>query len=179
MNPALLQELTSALIRDYDFKERKGWLQSGKCPDCSKKELFANSSSPWTLRCGRENKCGWIGSSKELYPEIFEGFNKRYKPTQENPNATADAYLMYQRGFDIDRIKGWYEQGNFWRQNADKGTATVRFWLDEKHTVHMERLVEEVTITEEGGEKKKRKAHFQWLAPRALVAASNTGDQGR
>lgn len=160
MIPAILQELKNSLIRDYGFKERKAWLQEGQCPVCSKRELFANADSPWSIRCGRENKCGWVGLSKELYPDIFEGFNKRYKPTEKNPNATADAYLMYQRGFNISRIKGWYEQGNFWHANADKGTATVRFWLDEGRTIHMERFVEEVTLTEESGEKKKRRAHF-------------------
>jgi len=162
MNPSILHDLTCYLIADYQFKEKGQWLQQGVCPSCGKKELFTKAESPWVIRCGRENHCAWEGHAKELYPDLFEGFNKRYKPTQKKPNATADAYMQYARGFDLKLIKGWYEQGKFWHPDGDKGTATVRFWLDEAKTIHMERLIEEVTLTDsETGEKKKRKAHFK------------------
>lgn len=183
MNPDTLNEVKRRLIADYGLKERGEWLQSGRCPSCDKKELFTRTENPWTIRCGRENNCGWEGRAKELYPEVFEGFNKRYKPTTANPNATADAYLQLQRGFELARIKGWYEQGKFWHPDAinDKGTATVRFYVDEARTVYMERFVEEVTLIDpETGEKEKRKAHFKgshrgrWWQPPGMVI--NEGD---
>ncbi|MEJ1390105.1 MAG: toprim domain-containing protein [Candidatus Sedimenticola sp. (ex Thyasira tokunagai)] len=162
MNPSTQHEVTQLLIRDYGFKQRGKWLQAGTCPSCSKKELFTNTENPWTIRCGRENNCAYEESIKTLYPEIFEGFNKRHKPTETNPNATADAYMQMQRGFDLTKIKGWYDQGSFFHADADKGTATVRFWLDDRRTIHMERFVEQVTITDpDTGERTKRKAHFK------------------
>ncbi len=92
------------------------------------------------------------GHTKELYPDDFTNFNQRFIATQESQNATADAYLKYARGFDLARIKGWYRQGKFWHQKANKGTATVRFDIDPAHDIYMERLVEEVLITEDSGE---------------------------
>ena len=82
--------------------------------------------------------------------------------------------------FDISKIKGWYEQGNFWHPDANQGTATVRFNLDEQKTIYMERFVEQVTITDkESGEKVKRKANFKgshrglWWQPPGMVINEN------
>jgi hypothetical protein len=176
MDQSIAEQIIDRLKDDYSFKkENAGWLQNGKCPSCDKHELFTNKTSPWVVRCGRENKCGTELYTKELYPEIFEGFNKRYKATEADPNATARAYLRQARGFDSTLIKGWYEQGKFWHPDADKGTATVRFYLDAEKTIYMERFVEEVTITDpDTGEKISRKAHFRgshrglWWQPPGL-----------
>jgi len=175
MHQDILKDLTAALKNDYGFKKKGKWLREGECPSCSKKELYTHADGPWVIKCGRPVKCGWESSIKELYPEIFEGFNKRYPETPENPNATADAFMAMSRGFDIGLIDGWYEQGKFWHPDADKGTATVRFYLDKEAGIHMERFCEQVTITDpDTGEKKKRKAHFKgshaglWWEPPGL-----------
>ncbi|MCW8966077.1 MAG: toprim domain-containing protein [Candidatus Pacearchaeota archaeon] len=181
MESFIAQDVIKRLKFDYDFKkENNGWLQGGTCPSCGKKELFTFASSPWVVKCGRANNCATELNTKELYPDIFEGFNKRHKPTEKNPNATADAYLKQARGFDISKIKGWYEQGNFWHPDADQGTATVRFNLDDKKSIYMERFVEQVTITDkESGEKVKRKANFKgshrglWWQPPGMVINEN------
>ncbi len=177
MNPSVADQVVSRLKNDYAFRKENGdWLQEGTCPSCGKRDLFTRLDNPWVVRCGRENKCGWEGHVKDLYPDVFENFNARHKPTQENPNATADAYLRYARGFDTTLIKGWYEQGKWWHTDADRGTATVRFYVDAQRTVYMERFVEEVTITDpETKERKRRKAHFRgshkglWWQPPGMV----------
>lgn len=181
MQPFIAQDVIKRLTFDFDFKkENNGWLQGGTCPSCGKKELFTRITTPWVVKCGRASKCATELHTKELYPDIFEGFNKRHKPTEKNPNATADAYLSQARGFDISKIKGWYEQGKFWHPDADKGTATVRFYLDPDKTIYMERFVEQVTITDhDTGEKVKRKAHFKgshrglWWQPPGIEINDN------
>ena len=179
MYPALHNDITNRLVRDYGFKERTGWLRAGVCPACSKKELYTNAEKPWVLNCGRLNHCGWQGHIKELYPDAFEQFNERFKATDENPNATADAYMAQARGLDITRIRGWYEQGRWWSPDAvgNKGTATVRFVIEPG--VYFERFVETVWVMDDG-EKKPRKSHFHgkfqgsaWFPPGQKIEAGD------
>jgi len=180
MNEDIAAQVRQRLDADYGLSKPSfdgKWLQGGECPECNKRELFTRFDNPWVIRCGRESKCGFEGHAKELYPDAFEGWNKRFKPTPQNPNATADAYMQSARGFDISQIKGWYEQGKFWSQIDDVGTATVRFYLDDKRTIYMERFVEELLVTDaKSGEKKKRKAHFKgshrgmvWMPPGMVI----------
>lgn len=171
----------------------QGWWQYGRCPDCGKKEIFTRIENPWVVRCGRLEKCGHEFNTKERYPDLFESFNQRFKPTQEVPDATARAYLHYSRGIDPSLIIGWFEQGKFWHPDADRGTATVRFYINNvrgrtiaaedstptaayERTIYMERFVETVTITDpDTGEKKTRKQHFKgshrglWWSPPGQV----------
>ncbi|MBM7423841.1 toprim domain-containing protein [Spongiibacter marinus] len=180
MIPAVHNDITQRLLRDYQFKERSGWLRSGVCPSCGKKELYTKAESPWVIRCGRENNCAWSGHIKELYPDAFEKFNERYQPTDDNPRATADAYLMQARGFDITRIAGWYEQDRWWSPNVigkQSGTATVRFMIADG--IYFDRFVEELWVND-NGEKKKRKASFKgdykglaWFPPGQEIAHGN------
>ena len=178
MRPDLHQEITQRLIADYEFKAGNDFLRKGLCPNCGKKELYTHAEHPWVIRCGRLNKCGWDAHVKDLYPDAFENFNKRYQPTKENPTATADAYMQVARGFDPAQIRGWYEQGQFWHADGDKGTATVRFYLDTARKVYFDRFVEEVTISKDG-ERTLRKAHFQgphkglWWAPPGQAIEEN------
>ncbi len=157
MNQELASRIVNRLINDYEFKENGDYLQQGRCPSCNKKELFANKISPWSMKCGRENNCGEVFKVRDLYPNEFGNFNKRFQATEKNQNATADAYLTYERGFDLKKCQGWYTQGKYWHPKGDKGTATVRFDIDRINDVYMERLIEPVHIA---GESKPRKANF-------------------
>lgn len=171
MQSPLQETVINRLIADYDMRPQGDWLQHGKCPACHKKELFAHRENPWMIYCNRRNKCGWYSDIKLLYPDVFANLNQHYVATDNNPNATADAYLQYVRGFDVNRIKGWYCQGKFWHPKGDQGTATVRFYIDRQNDIYMERLIEPVTITEDSGEQVTRKANFhgsykgQWWQP--------------
>lgn len=161
MDQDLHRELLSRLDRDYKFKVKTGqdsvrWLRSGTCPSCSKKELYTNEAKPYVLRCGRLDKCGVEFHVKELYPELFENWSKRYQATEQNPNAAADAYLRSARGFDISMIAGWYRQEHYFDRDKSIGSATVRFPLNGKD--YWERIIDEP------GRFGKKKAHFNYGA---------------
>ena len=180
MRADILEDIKKRLS-EFKFKTRGEWLQAGTCPSCKKKELYTHAETPWVIKCGRLNACGYERHAKDLYPELFENFNKRYRPTIEKPNATADAYMEVARGFDAKKIKGWYRQEKFWHPHGDKGTATVRFDIDRGNDVYMERLIETVTVTAEDGSKTRRKAHFGgkhrglwWSPPQKKFADGDT-----
>jgi hypothetical protein len=135
-------------------------LRMGKCPSCERKTLWTWAESPGVVQCDRVGKCGYSSTTKELYPDLYANVSKTYPATKEEPNKTADAYLAINRGFKLAPINGWYEQGKYWNPNGDKGTATVRFWLDAEKTVFWERFIDDVTITEEDGSKTLRKSKF-------------------
>tara|TARA_R100000306_G_scaffold60083_1_gene59740 strand:- start:15547 stop:18246 length:2700 start_codon:yes stop_codon:yes gene_type:complete len=126
MSPDLLTDAL-ALLDEFKFKERGGWLRQGKCPSCSRKELYTKADAPWVVRCGRLNNCGYEIHIKELYPQLFDNWSTRFPTTPENPNAAAEAYLVQHRGFDISKIRGCYTQETYFDQKLNAGTATVRF----------------------------------------------------
>jgi len=176
----LIPEIRQAMVNDYQLKASSDnkHLQGGLCPDCGKKELWAYYDKPLALMCSRLSKCGFNVTAKDLYPDIFEEFSKRYQPTPAKPNATADAYLQYHRCFKLERLKGWYTQGKYWHPAADKGSETVRFNLVSDGSVYWERIIDKVLIADpETGEKKPRKANFKggfkgiWWQPPGMSIA--------
>ncbi len=162
MSSELLGRVLPKINHDFNFKQSDDgqWLNQGKCPACGKRSLFTAADNPWVLRCGRETKCGVEYEIKSLYPEEFGNFNKRFEATPQNPNAVADAYMTEARGFPLGAIKGFYNQEKYWHPNANKGTATVRFYLPDS-TSYMERFVEPIEITEDDGSKTVRKQNFK------------------
>ncbi len=175
LNPQIIDLLKS----EYEMVEDKQYLR-GRCPECGKKELWTWLEKPGRVQCNRSNKCDFSATTKELFPELFEKLNEKYQATEENPTATADAYLAMIRGFDISQIKGWYQQGQYWHPMGNKGTATVRFFLDAEQTMMWERLIEDVTITNEDGESEVRNKNFKgkfkgyWWPPAGMQI--NNGD---
>ncbi|MDD5728260.1 MAG: toprim domain-containing protein, partial [Victivallales bacterium] len=108
----ILQELRQALINDSSFSFRQAGdnLRQGICPNCGERECFVDLKQPWRVSCGRLNNCKWSETTRNLYPHIFENLSKRHPATEQNPNATADAYMTEVRGFDPEIIKGMYSQ---------------------------------------------------------------------
>lgn len=141
MQPDVHTELLKRLKAEYGLKEKGRYLQEGKCPACGKNELWAGAERPWTLRCGRENRCGETFQVKQLYPDIFDIWSKRHKQTPENPNAAADAYLQHGRGFDLQHLRGSYSQEWYRDDKLDISTATVRFPLP--GGTYWERLIDQ------------------------------------
>ncbi|MDH4743133.1 toprim domain-containing protein [Sphingomonas sp. CBMAI 2297] len=131
MRDDLHKEVTARLKADFGFKEQRTYLRQGLCPKehggCGKREVYAVADKPWTLRCGRLDRCGWEGRVKELYPDIFDDWSKRYVRTEKDPHAAADAYLAHQRGFDLMGLRGSYSQEHFHHSALNIGSATVRF----------------------------------------------------
>lgn len=152
MSGDLLEDIASALQRDYEFKPTPDgkFLRKGVCPSCGKKSMWTYAASPWVVKCERSNNCGYEAHAKELYPDLFETWTERFqkpeqaKPVeQQNPNAAADAYLRIGRGFDLALIKGTYTQENYFDPRADQGrgagSSTVRFQLS---TTWWERIID-------------------------------------
>ncbi|NQY83013.1 MAG: hypothetical protein HRT36_08470 [Alphaproteobacteria bacterium] len=94
------------LVEQYNFTHNGEWLNGGTCPRCSRNEAYARAEKPYVIFCSRSNKCGETTRARELFPDLFENYNKRYKPSRSNLTATADAYLSIERGFDPATIKG-------------------------------------------------------------------------
>ena len=135
--------VVQALLRDgvLGFRDKGAFLREGVCPNCQKKSLFVRKAEPWQVMCSREVNCGYTESVRNLLPDLFSEFAKKYPPTEENPRATADAYLGLDRGFDLGRIRGWYEQASHQIPNTTKMFPTVRFYLDPAHSRYWERLI--------------------------------------
>ena len=129
MHPALLADVKRRLIEQFDFKEKKGFLRSGKCPDCGQKELYANAEAPWVIRCGRLNNCGYEASVKDVLDDLFDAWSDRFRRTETDPHAAADAYLSSSRGLNIKQLRGSYTQEWFKEADTQQTSATVRFPL--------------------------------------------------
>ncbi|HEY9210371.1 MAG TPA: toprim domain-containing protein [Methylotenera sp.] len=164
MNPSLHSDITRYLDRDFSFKKHGEHLQQGECPACKKKELYTFAEAPWVLRCGRLNKCGAEFHIKDLYPDLFNNWSERYKPTPVAPNASADAYMSEGRGFDTSKMKGWYTQESFYDAAKNIGSATVRFQLP--NGAFWERLIDKPQRfgSQKANFKGSYKGHW-WQAP--------------
>ncbi|MCW5320569.1 bifunctional DNA primase/helicase [Verminephrobacter aporrectodeae subsp. tuberculatae] len=140
----LIDEITAKLQAEFGFKQAGKYLQKGMCPSCQDKSrsLWSWSEKPYVVLCERKNHCGYQGSVKDLYPDLFNNWSERYqlpeqaKPVQQrNPNAAAEAYLQQARGFKLELVKGLFTQETYFDQRADNGkgagTATVRFQVAE------------------------------------------------
>lgn len=170
MNPSLHADITRLLDQDFGLKPKgKGdWMRDGRCPQCQKKELFTRTDEPWVIKCGRIDKCRWERHVKELYPDLFDNWSDRFKVTESNPHAAADAYLASARGLDVARLRGCFTQESFVDRDLDASTATVRFPL--RGGGYWERLIDR---PQRFGKKKARfnfgasyKGH--WWAPPGL-----------
>lgn len=125
-------QIITALKVRYDFKMTKGaWLQGGKCPQCDKRELYCAAENPRMVKCGRIERCGWESSVKDALPDLFEDWSNRFTPSEAEPNATAEAYLRYERGLDMAGLSGAFSQENYVDRASGASTATVRFPVGE------------------------------------------------
>ena len=128
-------EIVRKLTAEYRFVQSGDHLIKGVCPECGKKELFTKFDKPYYITCNRRSKCQYETTVRYLIPELFENVNEKYPPTDIDPNATAKAYLSLIRGFDVDKMAGWFEQGHYYRSNGNRTTATVKFFLTQDRTV--------------------------------------------
>ena len=177
LNPQIINRLEN----DFNMVARGSHLRGGECPDCGKKTLWTWVEKPGRVQCDRTNNCNFSATSKELFPDLFERINERYKPTAENPNATADAYLSLIRGIDPSAVKGWYDQNKYWHPNGNKGTASVRFYLTADKQTYWERLIDTVTITDDDGSTEERNKSFKgafkglwWQPPQLTINKDDT-----
>lgn len=174
MNPSLQNDILDRLS-EFNFKSEKGgYLRSGTCPQCQKKELYINATHPWVLRCGRLNNCGYEGHVKQIYPDLFSDWSKRYATLiPQNPDAVADAYLQHGRGFDLSIIRGTYKQESYFDPELKISSTTVRFSVG---SGYWERLIDK---PERFGKKKARfgyESGYQgqwWMSPSITAQLPN------
>lgn len=170
-------EIIKALKRDFGFRKQRGaWLQEGICPQCSKREAYCAAEDPKIVRCGRADRCGWEDSVRNLLPDLFEDWSKRFPPTDTNPNAAADAYLIHERGLDMRFLRGTFSQELFRDRNSGLTSATIRFPIGESW---WERIIDKPGRFD-------RKAHFKiggswkghcWTPKGLVLAAIAEADQ--
>lgn len=146
MDARIRDEVISRLDRDYGLKQATGtsWLRKGVCPAChggkhKDKSLFAHADSPWVVKCGR-GKCGAEYHVKDLFDDLFNDWSERAPATDAAPNASADSYLTFARGFDPALVKGWYTQEQYYDRELKIGSATVRFAMPDGG--YWERLID-------------------------------------
>jgi hypothetical protein len=159
-------EILKGLQAQYQFRKTKGsWLQEGTCPACGKREAFAAAKDPKIVRCGRQDRCGWEITVRDALPDLFEDWSKRFPETEENPTATADAYLQHERSLDLRLLRGSYTQELYRDHKTGHTSATVRFAVGD---TYWERLIDRPGRFE-------KKAHFRkggtykghcWIPPR-------------
>lgn len=154
MKTDILEEVTKRISDDFKFVDAGDYLRKGICKKCGQKEVFTRKEHPWILRCGRFEKCRWEASVKDLYPEIFDSWSKRYPRTDKEPNAAADAYLINSRGFSLKGMKGTYTQEVYRDSKLDISTGTVRFQIPGGS--YWERLIDQP------GRFGKKKANFAY-----------------
>lgn len=147
--------------REFQFKlnQIKTYFEKGVCPNCRKRSVFISYSNPYQLKCNHENKCGWQQSTFERYRDSLGDASDIAPSTEEDPHATA-RFFLNNRGFDVAKLVGWYEQHRP-RFTVDKEAqqylyaTTVRFYVDETRSRWWVRLVDNTAIR-----KLDKKAHF-------------------
>ncbi|MFN4166619.1 MAG: toprim domain-containing protein, partial [Ferrovibrio sp.] len=86
------------------------------------------------------DNCGWESSVRDILPDLFEDWSKRFESTPEDPCAAADAYLRGARGLDITGLRGHFSQEWFHDRHRNIGSATVRFPLP--NNSYWERIID-------------------------------------
>lgn len=174
----LQDEILKALQTQFRFKRTKGaWLQEGQCPDCQRWEVYCAAKEPKVVKCSREDRCGWESSVRDLFPDLFEDWSKRFsEPTDDNPFPAADAYLSHGRGLDLRLLRGSYTQETYRDPKTGHTAATVRFTVG---GTTWERIIDRPGRFE-------KKAHFRkggswgghcWVPPRLTFAELAKADE--
>lgn len=127
------QEILNAIRNDHALGYKKG--SEGKvhisgltCPECGKPEMFISVEQPYQLKCSRNNNCGHSESTRQRYSFLWENLGDKHPPTEQDPKATASAYMSDRRGFPLVTIGNWFEQGTVALPNG-RAAPTVRFIL--------------------------------------------------
>ncbi|WP_054438216.1 toprim domain-containing protein [Novosphingobium sp. ST904] len=150
---SLQDDIIKGLQARFKFKKTSGeWMQEGICPDCKKAEVFCAAKEPKIVRCGRQGNCRWEDSVRNLLPDLFEDWSKRYPATEKDPHAAADAYLSNERGLDLRLLRGSYTQELYRDSKTHETSATVRFPVGD---TYWERIIDKPG-------RFKGKAHFAY-----------------
>ena len=150
------KEIVETLLNDDTFKfvDKGKFAQGGICPNCNRKSLWFSKDKPGRIQCNHESTCKpWYNKTpREIYPELFENYAERHPATEEDPKATARAYLE-DRHFNPGIIAGWYDQGYYPLKNQTLApTVRITLW----NGGYWERLIDRKHIAVAG-----KKNHFK------------------
>ncbi|ENU92524.1 hypothetical protein F971_01506 [Acinetobacter vivianii] len=159
MYPETQSLIVDRLHNDFGFKIKNGKLRGGRCPECKSKErsAWAHAEAPWVIFCPRKNECGKEISIRDLYPDVFEKWEKRFEPTPENPTKTVDAYLVEGRGFPLNELaKLSYSQEYYKCREQNVTSVTLRFPITDEEGNHgwWQRILDDHGVLQ--------KTTFQW-----------------
>lgn len=130
MDEKLRKSILDRLKVDYQFTSTghnaRRW-SGGRCPSCGGKELYVYTDTPWTVSCGRENRCGEKWNVKDLYDDLFNNWSDKHPQTPEDPHAAAKAYLRDSRGLNVALLGGHFSQETYHDRHLNATSATVRF----------------------------------------------------
>lgn len=156
------QQILQALENDQALKFKtlgKRHYTGGTCPDCGEREVFISVEKPYQLKCSRNNKCGYAESTRARYSYLWENLADNHPASQEDPHATAKAYMSIVRGFPLNKIGSWFEQGALRLPNG-RYAETVRFMLWDGYW--WDRLINERDIRDNLKNGKPNKADFKF-----------------
>ncbi len=94
------------------------------CPDCGKYEAYTYATEPNVIMCHRMSQCGTKTLTRELYPDLFNTFEERFKPTEANPHATAEAFLQA-RGLNTAKFE--FSQSDVTEEGKTYPTVSIKF----------------------------------------------------
>lgn len=151
----LVNEILDRLLNDktLNFKDTKNpkYPRDGICPNCGGDGLWVYRQSPWVLLCTKMNNCGELIDVRNFYKDIFEDFTERYPATENDPNASARAFLEC-RGLNTGAMAGWYTQEQM--RLADGSTAqSIRFKISDD--CYWARLINQEDIRRNNNKKAK------------------------
>lgn len=158
------------IVSSYIKLKKAGRIYKGLCPFHSEKTPSFNVDPDkqffHCFGCGANGDVfGFVQQYDDLsfheamkrlagrYGVIIKPFSEEFPSSQENPNATADAFMTKVRGFNLDIVKDMYDQHRLKHRDKNEFATTVRFKLPNGST--WERLIDEHKI-----KTFEKKAHF-------------------
>lgn len=97
-DPAFLAKMTDKITSSEHcgpkFRVNGVYLSGITCPECGKAEAWAYTKAPWTIICNRQNHCGARIKTLDLFPDLRRNIEEDFKPTQQDPNHPATAFLQ-------------------------------------------------------------------------------------
>ena len=173
MFPETREKVIDRLCSDYHFKLKSGEKYRGRCPDCNHKEASAwvYSDNPWVIICPRKNECGHQNHVRDLFPELFEKWEKRFEATVEEPNKTVNAYLVEGRGFPLEKLQALnYSQEYYKSPESGLGSVTLRFPITDQDGNHgwWQRILDDHGVLQ------KTTFKYNWLSQQHAWLTPNT-----
>ncbi len=173
---SIKEDVLQALENDHEIGFEiitDKYFQEGKCPACGHRELWASKDIPWILFCGRINNCGERISVRDRYADLFSNWSERHPATDDDPHATARAYLSGDRRLSSVLTAGSYTQEHM--RLKDGSTATcIRFQITPD--CYWKRLLDNKAIQRNGGKKAKIVGDYKGKGWHLKKQVINEGD---